>query len=290
MVLDVDSRWLDLDGYKFQCAERGWGPPILFVHGSVSDARCWAAQMEEFSARHRAIAYSRRYHWPNAEIPPKTDYSMLAHTDDLEKLIETLVAAPVHIVGHSYGAFIALILAIRRPDLVRSLVLAEPPAITLFVNDPPNPLQILALLLTRPRTAAAIINFGAKGIAPAKKALKKGRIDECIGVFGVATLGQEAFEKLSSDRLQMVRDNFIPAEFAGSGFPPLRDRDIRRIKAPALVLTGQNSPRLFHHIADRLAALLPKARRAHIPNASHIMHEDNPDAFNGAVANFLARL
>ncbi|NIT60692.1 MAG: alpha/beta fold hydrolase, partial [Aliifodinibius sp.] len=74
-----------------------------------------------------------------------------------------------HLVGHSYGAFLSLLLAMRQPDYVRTLVLAEPPAITLFVSNNPKPLEILKLLVSRPRTAAAIIKFGAKGVTPAIK-------------------------------------------------------------------------------------------------------------------------
>jgi pimeloyl-ACP methyl ester carboxylesterase len=100
--------------------ERGFGAPLVLVHGSASDRRTWGAQLEAFAARFRVIAYSRRYHWPNAPIPEGADYSMSEHVDDLRDLLDRLGAAPAHLVGHSYGAFVCLLLAAREPERVRS--------------------------------------------------------------------------------------------------------------------------------------------------------------------------
>jgi pimeloyl-ACP methyl ester carboxylesterase len=55
---------LAIGGYEFQIVEEGHGQPVLFVHGSVSDHRTWQPQVGAFAARFRAVAYSRRYHWP----------------------------------------------------------------------------------------------------------------------------------------------------------------------------------------------------------------------------------
>ena len=88
---------------------------------------------------------------------------MIKQVDDLQALIRSLDAAPAHLVGHSYGAFLCLLLAIREPHLVRTLTLAEPPVTTLLVSNKPGPLEIMKLLVTRPRTAAAIITFGTSG-------------------------------------------------------------------------------------------------------------------------------
>lgn len=57
--------------------------------------------------------------------------------------------------------------------------------------------------------------------------------------------------------------------------------------APTLLLHGERSPRLFRLRADRLEELLPNVRRMEVPAASHIMHEDNPQVVNEAIAGFL---
>jgi pimeloyl-ACP methyl ester carboxylesterase len=259
----------------------------VFVHGSASDYRTWEGQQRAFARHFRTIRYSRRYHWPNTQIAEGADYAMAEHVDDLEALIRSLEAAPAHLVGHSYGAILCLLLAMREPGLVRSLVLAEPPAITLFVSNEPKPAEILKLLVTRPRTAVAILQFGARGVAPAAEAMQRDDMETALRVFGRATLGREAFDRLSASRLDQARDNLIKAELLGSGFAPLDETAIRALQTPTLLLNGQESPRLFHRVIDRLEELLSHAERVKIPGASHIMHEDKPAAYRDVVLSFL---
>lgn len=278
---------LAIGTYNFECVERGAGPPLLLVHGSASDYRTWQAQMKCCGARYRTVTYSRRYHWPNPPIADGADYAMDQHVDDLAAIIETLDLAPANLVGHSYGAFLSLLLAARRPDLARALVLTEPPAVTLFVSDPPKPLEIARLLVTRPRTAAAVIAFGARGIGPARKAVRAKRPEEGLRIFGEAVLGTDAFRKLTESRWAQARDNLIVAEFLGSGFAPVDEAALRRIDKPVLLVNGEKSPALFRCVSARLEELLPHASRVVVPGASHIVHEDNPAAFDAATLGFL---
>lgn len=280
---------LSVSGASLELINRGVGDTVVFVHGSASDHRTWQAQLDEFDKSYRVIAYSRRYHWPNDKIPEGADYSMLEHVADLQNVLRSQGTAPVHLVGHSYGAFVCLLLAVREPGLVRTLVLAEPPVITLFVSNMPKPLEILKLLVKRPRTALSIINFGLRGIGPATAAVKKGDMEKAMRIFGAAALGKETFRKLSESRLDQVRANLIKAEFTGSGFAPLDDAQLRSLHIPVLLLNGQMSPGLYHHLLDRLEELLPVNERIRIPGASHIMHEDNPLAFNEAVLSFIKK-
>lgn len=280
---------LKINGTSLEYAEYGEGEPLVLVHGSASDYRTWPNQQEKFAHRYRVITYSRRYHWPNEQIPKEADYSMLEHVDDLQTLIQELGAVPAHLVGHSYGAFLCLLLAIKEPDLVRTLVLAEPPAITLFVSNTPKPLELLKLLVTRPRTAIAVMKFGAKGIAPATAAAKHDDAKKAMRLFGRTILGQQFYRQLSERRLEQVDANAIKAEFLGSGFAPLDAEQVRNVCAPALLITGRHSHSLFHRLADRLDELLPYIERIEIEGASHIMHEDNALAYNQAVEVFLEK-
>ena len=280
---------LEINGTSLEYAEYGQGEPLVFVHGSASDYRTWHNQQETFSGHYRVITYSRRYHWPNGQIPEDADYSMSEHLDDLEALIQKLNAVPAHLVGHSYGAFLCLLLAIKKPELVRTLVLAEPPVITLFVSNTPKPLELLPLLVTRPRTAITLIKFGVKAMAPAQAVAKSNDAKKAMRLFGAAILGQQFFNQLSERRLEQVDANAIKAEFLGSGFAPLDAEDVRRVRVPTLLITGRHSHDLFHRLADRLEELLPNLERVEIEGASHIMQEDNPSAFNRAVESFLAK-
>ncbi len=280
-----------INGARLRCLEAGRGDPVVMVHGSASDHRTWTDQQAEFQKYYRAIRYSRRYHWPNEPIPEGADYSMAEHRDDLGRLLRRLEAAPAHLVGHSYGGLLCLLLAIREPHMVRTLVLAEPPAITLFVSNTPRPWEILKLLLTRPRTAVAILEFGARGVAPATKAFRRGEPETAVQTFADAIFGRGGLRRLPQTHRQQVSDNLsnIQAELLGSGFLPLDDDRIRALRKPVLLVNGGRSKPLFHRLADRLEELLPQSDRIEIPNASHLIHEENAPAFASAVLDFLRR-
>lgn len=279
----------NINGIQLELFADGNGEPLVLVHGSASDYRTWDCQREEFARKYHVITYSRRYHWPNDPIHEAEDYSMSQHVDDLQALLHWFNGRSVHIVGHSYGAFLGLLLAIREPALVRTLVLAEPPVITLFVSSQPKPLELLRLLLIRPRTAAAIIKLGAQGLGPAAAAVKQDDMEEAMRLFGTAILGHDAYHGLSEERKEQVRLNLIKAEFLGSGFSSLTARQLRDIQVPTLLLNGESSPSVFHCLTNRLEELLPHSERREIPAASHMMHEDNAAAFNTAVLEFLTK-
>ncbi|NNF59579.1 MAG: alpha/beta hydrolase [Rhodothermaceae bacterium] len=282
---------LNVNGTALEYAEAGNGEPLVLVHGSANDYRTWDQQHDAFAEDYRVLAYSRRYHWPNESIPDGTDYAMQEHVDDLQALLRTLGAAPAHLVGHSYGAFLCLLLALREPSLVRTLVLAEPPVITLLTSNPPKPLELLKLFATRPRMAAALLRFGMTGVVPATQAFQRGDTDAGIRIFGDAVFGQGSYDRLPESRKALIQDNrtAIQAEFLGSGFMPLDADAVRQVQIPTLLVTGEHSISLFHRLTDRLRELLPQAEQVEIPGASHRMHQDSASAFNAAVLSFLAK-
>lgn len=278
---------LDVNGTSLEYVEKGSGEPIVFVHGSASDYRTWNLLLSDFSLRNRVISYSRRYHWPNEPIPEGADYSMEQHVGDLQALLFSLGATPAHLVGHSYGAFVALLLALRKPEIVRTLVLAEPPVVTLFVSNSPKPAEILSALFRAPRIAVSIVKFGVTGMSPAAKAARRGDMETAMRIFGHAVLGSEFYDRLSESRLEQVRANAIKAEFLGSGLLPLEESDLRGIETPTLLVGAERSPVLFSRLLDRLGRLIPNTIRVEIPESSHIMHEDNATAYGAAVQSFV---
>ena len=271
--------------------QQGDGEPVVLVHGSASDLRTWEQQVPAISESHRVIAYSRRYARPNADIPPGVDDQMTAHVDDLVGFLRTIDGAPAHLVGHSWGAFICLLTAIRHPRVTRSLVLQEPPVLSLFTSTPPRPREVLPLLVRRPRTALAILEFGARTIAPAQRAFRRGDDDAALETFAHGVLGKDTYERLPDERRQQARENLntLRAQLLGAGFPPLSEDDVRGVRAPTLLMTGDRSPAFLLRLTERLEALLPNAERIEIVDASHAMQEEKPSAVNAAILGFLAR-
>jgi pimeloyl-ACP methyl ester carboxylesterase len=280
-----------VDGATLAYREQGDGEPVVFIHGSASDLRTWDQQVPAIAKSHRAIAYSRRYARPNEDIRPGLDDQMLPHVDDLTALLRVMDAAPAHLVGHSWGAFICLLTSIRHPWLVRSMVLQEPPVLSLFTSTPPRPRELLPLLVRRPKTGLAILKFGGRTIAPVRRAFRRGDDDQALQKFAHGVLGKDTYERLPEERRQQARENLntLRAQVMGAGFPPLSEDDVRGVVAPTLLMTGERSPAFLLRLTDRLQQLLPRAERVEIAGASHAMHEENSDAVNEAILGFLAR-
>jgi len=181
--------------------------------------------------------------------------------------------------------------AIWHPQLARSLVLQEPPVLSLFTSTPPRPREVLPLLVRRPRTAIAILEFGARTIAPAQRAFRRGDDDAALETFAHGVLGKDAYERLPDERRQQARENLntLRAQLLGAGFPPLSEDDVRGVRVPTLLMTGDRSPAFLLRLTERLEELLPNAERIEIVDASHAMQEEKPSAVNAAILGFLAR-
>ncbi len=265
---------------EFAFTSQGDGDPVVFVHGSVNDYRSWQTQVPVFARSYRALAYSRRYHWPNPRPGEGVHYAMDRHVADLVAVIEALDLAPVRLVGSSYGAMTALTFAATRPDLVRSLVLGEPP--------------LLPWLAHTPEGARLMEEFVTTAFGPARAAFAQGDVDGGLRAFIDGVIGKGAFDRLPPPVQQMMRDN-APEMYAETTTPPdqyfprLSPDDVRGLSMPVLLAEGALSPHMFGLITDQLASALPAAERVTIPAASHGMHNQNPDAYNEAVLAFQAR-
>jgi pimeloyl-ACP methyl ester carboxylesterase len=282
-----------VNGTTLAYREQGQGEPVVFVHGALSDLRTWEQQLPSVGRSYRAITYSRRFARPNEDIDPEAEDPWLPHVDDLAAFLREIDAAPAHLVGNSQGAFIALLAAVRHPDVVRTLVLEEPPVLPLFVKSvPPRPADLLRLLLTRPRTLFGLLRFVAGTVVPVKKAFARGDDERAMHIFGQGVLGKMSYERLPEARIEQMRENRSTLRafmMSDADFPPLSDDDVRSVRVPVLLVTGEHSPRFAIDLTDRLEELLSNRERVEIPAASHVMHEENAPVVNEAIVEFLGR-
>lgn len=282
---------IETNGTRLEYVDEGAGPSVVFVHGSLSDLRSWSHQIGPFSAEHRTVAFSCRHYFPNEGAPGDIDLPLATFVDDLAALLRALDLAPAHLVGQSSGALVSLLLTLREPELVRILVLAEPPALSLLgVEVPPKPTQILRLLARDPRTAFAVVRFGARGIGPAMRAFERGDDERGVMTFVTAVLGRETIATWTDDERQRALDNVGAFKaLLRAGLPRFTEDDARGIHVPALLVTGERSAHVLHRVTDRLERSLPHVQRVDIPRASHLMFEERPDEFNRVVLAFLDR-
>jgi pimeloyl-ACP methyl ester carboxylesterase len=280
---------IDLDGTTFAYRESGDGDPMVLVHANISDMRSWEP-LEPLVARHfRVINYSRRFAHPNRPVDEGLGDALEQHAEDLVALIEKLRLGKVHLVGNSSGAFVCLLAAQQRPDLVRTLSLEEPPVVSMFLQAlPPKPGELFKLLFSSPGALVALLAFGAGAIGPATKAFQEGKDSAALDLFARGVLGDAAYAKVTVARRQQMMDNVEAhrAAMLGAGLPVFTATDAAAIEAPTQLLRGSESPGFQRRINRRLAGLIPGATDVCIANASHLVHEDNPQLVAEAIRTF----
>ena len=280
---DVDHAIAELktvfiNGDSISYMDIGKGEPVVFVHGTVGDYRVWGAQMDTFAKNHRVIAYSRRFAYPNKQIiNDSADYSVTAHAKDLAQFIKMLDLEPVHLVGHSYGAFTSLLTALEHPELLRSLTLGEPPVMSLLQNVPDGD--------------KLGNDFATKAMIPAAEAFKNNNDKKAVELFVGGVLGDSLyFSQAPQQQKDIMMDNTLElrgAVFSENLFPPLDCDDIKTIKTPVLLIKGDRSPEVLTVIIDELDSCIDNNELATLSNSSHGLEYENPIEFNKIVLDFI---
>jgi pimeloyl-ACP methyl ester carboxylesterase len=265
-----------VNGANLFYVDQGVGAPVVFVHGAWMDLRYWEPQREVVAAKYRFIACSLRYHgtapWPDEG----QHYSTATHHADLTAFIRQLNAGPVHLVGLSVGGRLAVLVALEHPDLLRSLTILEPPLDDLL-DDLPKAQSVREEWRRRFEVLRAVAQAGE-----AVRATK-------LFFELVNNQGPGALDTVPDPLRQMVLDNARTVPLVLSTRPPTFScSTLGGVKAPTLVVSGDQSPRSRILIDEIIAKSIPGSRLAVIPEAAHLMSYQNPTAFNEALLHFLA--
>lgn len=279
-VFDRTLHALDVNGTRlvYRLTGDSGATPVVFVHGTLEDLRSWSGQENAFAQIFRVMVYSRRYHRPNPQMNDDQVYSPKLHSEDLAALLLTLDIAPAHIVGSSYGAYTALQLARDHPQLVRSLVLAEPP--------------IFSLLTSSEAGDSARRAYYRSTLDPARAAFGRGDSIGGLRLFYDGETGRGAFDRLpGAARAELLAHTFemrheMLAERA-QYLPTVTCAELGRITTPVLLVRGERSLRIFQLITDELARCLQNDTTVTIPAAGHPPNARNPSYYNQVVARFI---
>jgi non-heme chloroperoxidase len=281
---------VDAGGVKLAYVESGTGPDVVFVHGIPTDLRAWSAQVPAFSSKYRVTIYSRRHAMPNKNQGSFLESTIQGNAADLESLIRTTTSPPVHLIGHSYGGFIAAYLAAYHPELVQKLVLIEPGISTLLIQNPESRAQMLSLLFRSPSIALSAGRYVRQYYNPMLAAYHKGDLDTALGLFLDGLMNQRgALGRLPKNVQTMVKENAATIGEVEARLPKFALQEAERIKAPTLLLNGANGTRIFQAINKKLSNAISNSRLSIIPESSHFPHFENPDSFNQKVLEFVGR-
>lgn len=249
--------------------EQGSGEPLVLVPGTGAQASSWGTAVDDLAnAGYRVIAYDPRGRG-RSKHPAVRDYRV--HVSDLATVIEHL-GVRAHLLGWSSGGSTALALAVRRPDLCRSLVIVEAPWHGLR-NATPDLLATvgrakLAELRGRHREGAALFFRWVSG-----------RRDGRNGFDAVPAVEQEAL---------LANSRTVLAELDPHPFGVLMEHvlttRLASIPVPITWLLGTHTrTELFRRSHASAARRAPRIRTGHISGAGHFAHIDAPKDFALAV-------
>jgi pimeloyl-ACP methyl ester carboxylesterase len=104
-------------------AECGEGEPLVLLHGGLVDARFFEHNVDALAERFHVLVPERRGHGHTPDVDGPITFDVMAQ--DTIGFLEAVVGGPTHLAGHSDGAVVAMLVAMRRPDLVQRLVLVS---------------------------------------------------------------------------------------------------------------------------------------------------------------------
>ncbi len=276
-----ESRFVVVDGVEVHYISAGWGEPVfLLLHGFGASTFSWREVMAPLSAMGTVIAYDRPSSGLTARPMPgdwtgRSPYGPEAQADMAVHLLDALGARGAILVGHSAGGAVAMLAALRHPERVEALVLVDPAA-----------------------------EFGGPALAAGLLGSPQGRRILQKVVRGIDTWGNDALTQAWHDPSKItpaIREGYSAAlraenwdrglvELTRASRPVGLAKKLRKIAAPTLVITGDDDRIVPTKGTISLAAKIPGARLAVIPECGHLPQEERPEEFLSAVRGFVGGL
>jgi pimeloyl-ACP methyl ester carboxylesterase len=263
---------IDVSGASIHYTDTGAGAEtVVFSHGLLFSGAIFEEQIAHLKDRYRCIAYDHR--GQGRSSPAEDGYDMDTQSEDAAALIEALGAGPCHFAGLSMGGFVAMRLALRRPELLRSIILME-------TSADPEPLENIAKYRR--------MNFVARwiGLRPVV-----GKVMPIM--FGQTFMNDPArAAERALWRQRILANNRATITRAVDGVITRQGvhDDLEQISLPALVLVGEEDVATVPAKAERMHAAIGGSQLVRIPRAGHTSSVEEPAAVNAAFDAFLAEI
>jgi pimeloyl-ACP methyl ester carboxylesterase len=265
------------DGVKLHYEATGSGTPVVFVHEFAGDSRSWEPQVRYLSRRHRCITFNARG-WPPSDVPPDVaSYSQARARDDILAVLDHLGIDKAHVVGLSMGGFATLHFGLAYPDRARSLLVAgagygsEKAERDRFRSEA----EAIADRLER----EGMVAFAEAYAYGPTRVQFEGKDPRGFTEFK-AMLAEHSAKGAANTQRGVQRER-----------PSIFDlgEQLARLTVPVLVVTGDEdwpclAPGIF------IKRVCPSAALLVLPNTGHTVNLEEPDAFNAALADFLAQV
>jgi 3-oxoadipate enol-lactonase len=263
---------ITINGSKYYYEEHGKGPEaILFIHGFMLNCHMYERQVEVLKDRYRCILFDLR--GQGASEVSEKGYGIYDLVDDTAKLIEQLECAHCHVAGLSMGGFIAMRLAKRYPELVRSLILISTSAAA-ESKAGARSYKLLGFIHNRISQSFAVgkitpILFGEQWLNDPSQAEAQ-------------TYWQE--QMLNNDKYafgQTLNSILTRDDFASN----LPEMDL-----PVLIISGTADAAVDPAQSEHMHAEFPNSKLVRVPGAGHTPPVEAPDVVSDAMREFLVSL
>jgi pimeloyl-ACP methyl ester carboxylesterase len=256
--------------------ETGSGSAVVCIHSNASTSSQWRGLMDLLAPKFRVFApdsygSGKSPDWPSDRV---------IHLRDEVELIAPLLAqagAPLVLVGHSYGAAVALLAALEDPGRVRAMALYEPTLFSLLDADAPAP-----------NLAEGIRD----AVAAAGRALDRGDEDAAAEAFIDYWMGAGSWQRTPPLRKPAIAASVVNVRrwaHALTTEPTPLDA-FRTLDVPVLYMVGKRSTASALGVADLLARALPRVELVEFDELGHMAPITDPEPVNEAIARFLDRV
>jgi len=264
------------DGFRLRVEERGRGPATLLVHGFTGSVEAWGEAILDglVKAGRRVVAVDLPGHG-RSDLPAGPERTTMERLlDDLSAVLDALDLDRADWIGYSMGGRIALGAAALRPERVGRLVLE---------GASPGLETEKERRARRERDEALARRILDRGIEPF--------VDEWLALPLFRSRERLSEETRRAERERRLRCD--PRGLAatlrgvGTGRQPSFWADLAQVDVPTLLLAGADDPK-YRALAERMAALLPRAEVGVVAKAGHTTHLEAPDEWLRRVTEFLA--
>lgn len=255
--------------------EAGSGPGVVCVHSNASNSGQWRGLMDLLEPKFRVFApdsygSGRSPQWPSDRV---------INLRDEVALLEPVLAkagSPFALVGHSYGAAVALVAALANPGRVRAMALYEPTLFALLDAETPPPNE-----------AEGIRN----AVADAGKCLDAGNTDDAAKSFIDYWMGPGSWDRTPEQRKPPIAASVTNVRrWAYALFnEPTPLETFRSLNVPVLYMVGKRSTSSARGVARLLASALPRVEVVEFENLGHMGPITDSASVNEVIVRFLER-
>ena len=262
----------DRAGFDTWWTTFGQGPrEALMIHCSLAHSGSWGGLARHLSGALTMTAFDMPGHGRSADWDDRGEIQ----GETAQIAAAFCESGPRDVIGHSFGATVALRLAVERPELVRSLVLIEPVFFAVALTDHPG---------LRPVHEAQFAGYA--------QAMEAGDMLNAAREFTTIWGDGTPWEAIPPEQQQVLADQMylIAAGSVALHDDPggmLRPGVLQGLERPVLLIEGDRSPSIIGRINEGLAARLPLARRVVVAGAAHMVPITHARAVGQEVLQFL---